>query len=136
MSAGCSRPPASRSAVKAFRARRQFAPRTVNGSAMMTQASMTTSESPKLCSDIPATRKPVRAARLPATRARSLVAAAGSRRNRRTASVKNAAQSHSHASRPATPSSTRIWSAELCRCPVRFIKASACAVESSSAAAT
>ena len=42
MSAGCSRPPASRSAVKAFRARRQFAPRTVNGSAMMTQARMTT----------------------------------------------------------------------------------------------
>ena len=53
---------------------------TTEGRAAMAQATMTTSESPKLYSDRPPTRKPVIAARLPITTARAATASGASRR--------------------------------------------------------
>ena len=50
-------------------------------------ATITTSESPKLDSETPPIMKPVIAAMLPTTSARSAIASAGSRRSRRIASA-------------------------------------------------
>ena len=97
---------------------------TTHGNAITAHATITTSESPKLYSDRPATRNPTIAAMLPTTSARSLVASAGSRRSRPIARVKNATQMASYAARPSTPRSTSICSGVLCTCPVRFFTAS------------
>src|SRR5438128_3460029 len=98
---------------------------TLKGSAATVQAMSATSESPKLHSVRPVTRKPDTAARLPTTTVRSRPrAGSASRRSSRVAETKNVTQIESHAVSPTTPLSTRICSGELWTCPVVFLIAS------------
>src|SRR5207245_11074121 len=83
-------------------------PATANGSAIIARATISTSVSPKLYSNRPATRNVTMAASEPSTSARSSAASAGSRTSTTRARRQNATKIHSQAASPITPSPAAI----------------------------